>query len=55
MKTGKPRQKYDVKSFDIGYNKKDNRERRPAPILAWQLQLLITMLNVLCVNLKRCC
>ena len=34
MKTGKPRQKYDVKSFDIGYNKKDNRdnrERRPRP------------------------
>ena len=31
MKTGKPRQKYDVKSFDIGYTKRDNRERRPRP------------------------
>ena len=31
MKTGKPRQKYDVKSFDIGYNKRDNRERKPRP------------------------
>ena len=29
MKTGKPRQKYDVKSFDIGYNKRDNRNPRP--------------------------
>jgi small subunit ribosomal protein S21 len=34
MKTGKPRQKYDVKTFDIGYNKRDNREgfnKRPRP------------------------
>jgi len=34
MKTSKPRQKYDVKSFDIGYNKRDNRdkrERKPRP------------------------
>ena len=34
MKTGKPRQKYDVKTFDIGYNKRDNKEsfnKRPRP------------------------
>ncbi len=29
MKTGKPRQKYDVKSFDVGYTKRDNRKPRP--------------------------
>ena len=29
MKTGKPRQKYDVKSFDIGYTKRDNRKPGP--------------------------
>lgn len=29
MKTGKPRQKYDVKSFDIGYTKRDNKKPRP--------------------------
>ena len=34
MKSGKPRQKYDVKTFDIGYNKRDNKEgfnKRPRP------------------------
>lgn len=29
MKTGKPRQKYDTKSFDINYTKRDNRKPRP--------------------------
>ena len=32
MKTSKPRQKYDVKSFDIGYTKRDGKDnRKPRP------------------------
>jgi len=29
MKTSKPRQKYDVQSFDIGHKKKDFKKARP--------------------------